>query len=415
MHITSNKRKLINDPLHGFITIPDDLIFDILEHPWFQRLRRIQQLGMTSLVYPGAQHTRFHHALGAMHLMQQAIEVLRGKGIPISTEESRAALIAILLHDIGHGPFSHALEHCIISDIHHESISLAMLRALNREFNNKLGLAIEIFTNQYDKGFLHQLISGQLDMDRLDYLMRDSFYSGVSEGVVNTDRLLKMLTVVNGNLAIESKGIYSVEKFIVARRLMYWQVYFHKTVLASESLLISTLRRAKELSKREKLFASPAFEFFLSNNITKAAFEDDPKILARFAKLDDYDILSAIKVWCDHEDPVLSFLSNSLINRNLFRLEFSETAFDAVKLQSLHNTVMAKMNMDEQESSYLIMSGILTNNAYNPGEDKILIAEKDGRVNDFSELSNMLNISVYNSAVQKYYLCYPKEVRFIGK
>ena len=410
MHTTSNKRKLINDPLHGFITIPDDLIFDLIEHPWFQRLRRIQQLGMTSLVYPGAQHTRFHHALGAMHLMQQAIEVLRGKGIPISHEESRATLIAILLHDIGHGPYSHALESCIINNIHHESISLAMLNALNKQFGNKLSMAIDIFTNKYEKGFLHQLISSQLDMDRLDYLMRDSFYSGVSEGVVNTDRILKMLTVVHGNLAVEAKGIYSIEKFIVARRLMYWQVYFHKTVLASESLLINILRRARELSKTKKLFASPAFEYFLINEISEKELENNPEILAQFARLDDYDILSAIKVWCDNEDSVLSTLSNSLINRNLFRLEFSETAFDALKLQSLQKAVMAKMDMNEQESAYMIMSGKLTNNAYNPGEDKILISEKEGAVKDFSELSNMLNIGVYNSVVQKYYLCYPKDV-----
>ena len=410
MHTTSNKRKLINDPLHGFITIPEDLIFDLIEHPWFQRLRRIQQLGMTSLVYPGAQHTRFHHALGAMHLMQQAIEVLRGKGIPITQEETRATLIAILLHDIGHGPYSHALESCIINNIHHESISLAMLNALNKQFGNKLSMAIDIFTNKYEKGFLHQLISSQLDMDRLDYLMRDSFYSGVSEGVVNTDRILKMLTVVHGNLAVEAKGIYSIEKFIVARRLMYWQVYFHKTVLASESLLINILRRARELSKTKKLFASPAFEYFLINEISEKELENNPEILAQFAKLDDYDILSAIKVWCDNEDHVLSTLSNSLINRNLFRLEFSETAFDALKLQSLQKSVMAKMNMNEQESAYMIMSGKLTNNAYNPGEDTILISEKEGAVKDFSELSNMLNIGVYNSVVQKYYLCYPKDM-----
>lgn len=410
MHTTSNKRKLINDPLHGFITIPEDLIFDLIEHPWFQRLRRIQQLGMTSLVYPGAQHTRFHHALGAMHLMQQAIEVLRGKGIPISNEESRATLIAILLHDIGHGPFSHALESCIINNIHHESISLAMLNALNRQFGNKLSMAIEIFTNKYEKGFLHQLISSQLDMDRLDYLMRDSFYSGVSEGVVNTDRILKMLTVVNGNLAIEAKGIYSIEKFIVARRLMYWQVYFHKTVLASESLLINILRRARELSKTKKIFASPAFEFFLKNEISEKELENDPKILAQFAKLDDYDILSAIKVWCDNEDKVLSILSNSLINRNLFRLEFSETAFDDPLVDSIKNAIMARMDIKEEDSNYLLMKGVITNNAYNPQADRILIAEKDGKVNDFSELTNMLNIGVYSSVVQKFYLCFPKDV-----
>lgn len=410
MHTTSNKRKLINDPLHGFITIPDDLIFDLIEHPWFQRLRRIQQLGMTSLVYPGAQHTRFHHALGAMHLMEQAIEVLRGKGIPITHEESRATLIAILLHDIGHGPYSHALESCIINTIHHESISLSMLHVLNKQFGNKLSMAIEIFTNKYEKGFLHQLISSQLDMDRLDYLMRDSFYSGVSEGVVNTDRILKMLTVVNGNLAVEAKGIYSIEKFIVARRLMYWQVYFHKTVLASESLLINILKRAKELRRSEKLFASPAFDFFLKSEISIEQFESNPAILEEFAKLDDYDILSAIKVWCGHEDKVLSFLSNSLINRQLFRLDFSETAFNPLQYQIIHHKIMAKMHLNENDSKYLIMSGILTNNAYNPGEDKILIAEKDGSVKDFSELSSMLNISVYSTAVQKYYLCYPKDV-----
>ena len=304
---TVNKRKIFNDPVYGFVAIPNEIIFDIIEHPYLQRLRRIKQLGLTHLVYPGALHTRFHHSLGAMHLMGKALLELKAKGHDVSEEEMAGAQIAILLHDIGHGPYSHALEHAIVTSLHHEDISTLFMKKLNQHFNGKLDLALEIFENSYPRKFFHKLVSSQFDMDRLDYLKRDSFFTGVSEGVINYERLLNMVEVANDEPVIEAKGIYSVEKFITARRLMYWQVYLHKTVLVAEYMLVRVLKRAKELSlSGENLFATPALHFFLNNHVSKTDFENDPGVLAHFSNLDDYDIFSALKVWVNHKDPILS-------------------------------------------------------------------------------------------------------------
>ena len=319
---SNNKKKIFNDPVYGFISIPQEIIFDVIEHPFMQRLRRIKQLGLTDLVYPGALHTRYHHVLGAMHLMSKAIATIRRKGHTISETEEQAALLAILLHDIGHGPFSHALEHDIVSGVSHEEISIFFIERLSKEFNGELDLALEIFKNTYPKEFLHQLVSSQLDMDRMDYLNRDSFYTGVNEGKIGSDRIIEMMNVVNGKLVLEEKGIYSIEKFIVARRLMYWQVYLHKTVVAAEYMLIQALRRAKELKQKgTALFASPALNYFLENNVSAEDFKSDPKVLERFALLDDYDILGAIKVWQSESDKVLSELSKRIIERRLFKIE----------------------------------------------------------------------------------------------
>jgi len=404
-----NKRKIVNDPLYGFITIPDELAFALIEHPWFQRLRRISQLGLTSMVYPGALHTRFHHALGAMHLMVQAIETLKSKGFRISDEEARGVIVAILLHDIGHGPFSHALENCIVNDLSHEEISAFFLQRLNKEFGDELTTAISVFNNTYPVGFLHQLVSGQLDMDRMDYLMRDSFYTGVSEGVINTDRILKMITIANGSLAVELKGIYSIEKFIVARRLMYWQVYYHKTVLSAEYMLVKILKRAKFLAESgEKLFATPAFRFFLENRITKSQFEGNPDILGLFSDLDDSDLISSIKVWAIHPDKVLSTISKALINRNLFRVVISNTPFEESYIEAIRHKIVSKMQLSPPESEYLLTVGTISNNAYDPLSHKINIVDKSGSVKDISEFSDQLNIVVYSKIVNKHFICFPK-------
>lgn len=403
------KRKIINDPLYGFITIADKLVFDVIEHPFFQRLRRIEQLGLASMVYPGALHTRFHHALGAMHLMGQAIETLRSKGFQISADEAQGATLAILLHDIGHGPFSHALEHHIVHNISHEEITLMFLKYLNKEFDNKLETAIAIFENSYPRKFLHQLVSGQLDVDRLDYLMRDSFYTGVSEGVISTDRILKMLTVVDDDLAVELKGIYSIEKFIVARRLMYWQVYYHKTVLAVEYMQISILNRARTLaSKGVELPASSALMFFLRQQIGKEQFEFSPEILSTFASLDDYDIHSAIKEWSSHPDPILSLLCTSLLNRNLFRVVISATPFTEEKTTEIRNSITAKLNLKGEDYSYFTGQGEISNSAYDPNNDRITIVDKDGERWDISGLSEQLNIAIYNKTVSKFFTWFPK-------
>lgn len=403
------KRKIVNDPVYGFITISDELSFSILEHPWFQRLRRISQLGLTSMVYPGALHTRFHHALGAMHLMGAAIETLRVKGVEITKEEALGARLAILLHDIGHGPFSHALENCIVTDLTHEDLSELFLERLNAQYDGRLSTAIAIFRNEYPVRFLHQLISGQLDMDRMDYLMRDSFYTGVSEGVINTERLLKMLTIAGDDLAIESKGIYSIEKFVVARRLMYWQVYYHKTVLAAEYMLVKALSRAKFLSEQgEKLFATPAFSYFLENRILGNDFRTDPETLEYFARLDDVDILSSIKSWVDHPDTILSYISNALINRELFRVIISEEPFSEGFVDELKARINARMGISDADTHYLITAGTISNNAYDPTSHKINIVDKEGIVRDFSEMSDQLNIGMYSRVVRKYFLCFPK-------
>lgn len=406
-----NKRKIINDPIYGFVTLPDELVYDLIEHPFFQRLRRIKQLGLTNLVYPGALHTRFHHAIGAMYLMTEALQVLKSKGIQISEEESRAAIIAILLHDIGHGPFSHALEHTIVKGVHHEDISAMLMDTLNKEFNGKLTLAIKIFKGDYKKGFLHQLVSSQLDMDRLDYLKRDSFFTGVSEGVISSDRIIKMLNVVNGELVVESKGIYSIEKFLIARRLMYWQVYLHKTVLSAEKLLVNILKRAKELSlKGEDLFASPALSLFLKNNFNKKDFYSNPELLYQFTLLDDYDIMGSVKVWTSHPDKVLALLCDNMINRHLYKIELQNTAFNKKYKDSLLKKAMKKYELSEKEAAYFVFSEQVNNSAYNSNKVQINILFSNGKLMDVAEASDQLNIKMLSKKVTKHFICYPKNL-----
>ncbi len=407
-----NHRKIVNDPVYGFVTIPGDFLFSLIEHPLFQRLRRIRQLGLTSFVYPGALHTRFHHALGAMHLMMEAIETLRMKGSIITEKEAEATLAAILLHDIGHGPYSHSLEHSIVTGMSHEELSSLLMQRLNQDFKGRLELAITIFCNKYHKRFLHQLVSSQLDMDRLDYLKRDSFYTGVSEGVINTDRLIKMLVVKNDELMVEAKGIYSIEKFIVARRLMYWQVYYHKTVVGAESMMINLLRRAKHLvSKGEEIFASPAFKLFLGNSFSQEDFIRNPMLIEQFALLDDYDVFNSIKVWVNHPDIILSFLAAGLVNRRLMRTELSNSPFSNDDINSIKEKIQNKfMITDENDTLYLFSQGEITNNAYIPEHDKINILNKDGSVVDITDSSDQLNISILTKSVTKHFLSYPKEI-----
>jgi len=363
------------------------------------------------LVYPGAHHTRFHHAIGAMHLMQQAIEVLKVKGVEISEEEEIGVLAAILLHDIGHGPFSHALEHTLVSGVNHEDLSIILMDKLNKEFEGKLELAIQIFSNTYSKMFLHQLVSSQLDMDRLDYLKRDSFYSGVSEGVVSSDRILNMLNVHEDQLVIEEKGIYSIEKFIVARRLMYWQVYLHKTVLAAENLLVEILKRANYLaSQGEELFASPVLKKFLYNNYSKADFEQE-KVIYQFTMLDDSDIYSAIKAWCHHSDKTLSVISRSLIDRKLPKISIQRMPFEKERVSQLKELVKEEYGIGEVEIGHMVFDSEIANNAYNALKDKILIKYKNGAVLNITEASDNFNIQALTEPVKKYFICYPKEFR----
>lgn len=403
---TINKRKIFNDPIYGFIAIQHEIILDLINHPWFQRLRRIKQLGMSHLVYPGALHTRFHHAMGAMHLITEAIEVIRSKGHDITDEEAEAVSIAILLHDIGHGPFSHALEHSIVDGIHHEEMSLLIMNKLNNEFNGKLTLAIKIFTNKYKKKFLHQLVSSQLDMDRLDYLKRDSFFTGVSEGVVSSDRILKMLSVHKDELVIEEKGIYSIEKFIVARRLMYWQVYLHKTVVAGEYMLVNILKRAKFLaSKGEKLFCSPALERFLYHSIQHKDFKNE-KILHDFAALDDYDIMGAIKVWASHNDPILARLCTDLVNRKLYRIELSKKPISTKHKSEIKKKILANTKCSPKDIGYFMVENEIKNNAYNPKHDKIKLIFKNKVTKDIAEASDNFNISALSQPVKKKVLAY---------
>ena len=404
----NNKKKIINDPVYGFITIPDEIIFDILEHPHMQRLRRIMQLGLSHLVYPGANHTRFHHVLGAMHLMSQAVATIRRKGHEITIEEERAVCLAILLHDIGHGPFSHALEYDIVCGVSHEEISSFFIEELSKEFDGQLDMALLIFQNKYSKPFLHQLVSSQLDMDRLDYLNRDSFYSGVSEGIIGTDRLIEMLNVRDGQLVLEEKGIYSIEKFIVARRLMYWQVYLHKTVVAAEFMLIHALRRAKFLAKRgDEVFASPALSFFMKQDITENDFHQRKEVLENFAQLDDYDIWSAIKVWQTHSDPILSQLAKSLVNRKLFKIVISKDPFSDVRIATERKRVQDQYGLTSDEVDYFVYSDILTNKAYNQDKQNINLLMKNGDIIDLTKASDNLNISALAQPVEKYFLCFP--------
>jgi len=404
----NNKKKIFNDPVYGFISIPDEFIFDLIEHPYMQRLRRIMQLGMSHLVYPGALHTRFHHVLGAMHLMTLAVATIRRKGHQITDVEERAVLTAILLHDIGHGPFSHALEYDIVSGVSHEEISGFFIERLSKEFGNDMDQALLVFKNEHPKPFLHQLVSSQLDMDRLDYLNRDSFYTGVSEGIIGSDRLIEMINVHNGNLVLEEKGIYSIEKFIVARRLMYWQVYLHKTVVAAEFMLIHTLRRAKQVVKNgEELFASPTLLFFLKNDVTQEDFQSDPSVLDKFANLDDYDILGAIKVWQNHSDKVLSTLAKRLVNRDLFKIEISKKPFTAERIQQEKEVVSKQFELSKDEVDFFVYSDVLSNNAYNEKKQNINMLMKNGEIIDLSKASDNLNISALANPVEKYFLCYP--------
>lgn len=406
-----NKKKIINDPVYGFLTIPHPLLFDLLQHPYFQRLRRIKQVGMTYQVYPGAMHSRYNHALGAMHLMQQAIQQLRNKGQEINEDEALGVLVAILLHDIGHGPFSHALEYLFIAEVRHEEISLRMMEHINKELHGQLDTAIAIFTNQYPKRFLHQLVSSQLDMDRLDYLTRDSFFTGVSEGVVSWDRIIHMLDVRHDNLVVEEKGIYSIEKFIVARRLMYWQVYLHKTVLAAEFRMMQIMRRARSLARDGvELFGTPDLVYFLKEAPSRSHFERDAALIERFAQLDDHDLFSAIKVWARHPDPILAELCHGLIYRKLNRVQLQNEAFDAAYIQKLQTKVQAQYGISDEDVPYFMQHGSITNDAYLPGKDKIWILRKDGSLKDLIELSDNFNLKALSQTVIKYYISIPKSI-----
>jgi HD superfamily phosphohydrolase len=398
-------RKIINDPVYGFITIDHPLIFEIISHPYYQRLRRIHQMAFASMVYPGAVHTRLHHSLGAYHLMGLALHELKNKGTEISREEELAARIAILLHDIGHGPFSHALEKKLIRGVHHEDISLLILELLNKELNGQLDLAISIFKGTYHKRFLHQLLSGQIDVDRMDYLTRDSFFTGVSEGVIGYDRILKMLVVHDGELMIEEKAIFSVEKFLVARRLMYWQVYLHKTVLAAEKMLVKVIERAQELiaGGMELQTASHNLDFFLKQHQPDDNFLQH---LDKFTQLDDTDILCTIKNWCGHEDRVLSGLCQGLIDRRLLKVKFQAEPFDPLVETTYRSHVAQKLGITEQEASYFVFTGDAVNTTYNPDDEHIKVLFKDGIVTDIAKVDNALIHQRLSSPVKKYYLCY---------
>jgi uncharacterized protein len=409
-----NKKKIINDPVFGFINIQSDLVFDLIEHPYMQRLRRIKQLGLSFLVYPGANHSRFEHVLGASHLMRQAISVLRLKNHEITEEEADAVTVAILLHDIGHAPFSHVLENTLV-EIPHEKISLMMMNELNRQFSGKLDLAIDIFRNRYKKQFLHQLVASQLDMDRLDYLSRDSFFTGVAEGIVGIDRIIKMLNVWNDQLAVDYKGIYSIEKFLIARRLMYWQVYLHKTVVSAEFLLIHILKRAKELKAEGKeVFTTPTLGLFFRNKFTEENFAqnltvESKHVLEWYALLDDNDILTSVKEWQMHPDPVLSYLSQGLMNRRLFRIIIKDVPPSPKWKEKMMNLITERITNNEDLSPYFLMTGEITNSAYNQSTENIKILFKNGKVKEIGKASD-INLSVLTKTVRKYFACYPKEL-----
>ena len=403
------ERQIINDPVFGFINIPKGLLYDIVRHPLLQRLTRIKQVGLSSVVYPGAQHTRFQHSLGAFYLMSEAITQLTSKGNFIFDSEAEAVQAAILLHDIGHGPFSHVLEDTIVQGVSHEEISLMLMERMNKEMNGQLSLAIQIFKDEYPKRFLHQLVSGQLDMDRLDYLRRDSFYTGVTEGNIGSARIIKMLDVADDRLVIESKGIYSIENFLTARRLMYWQVYLHKTSVAYERMLISTLLRAKELaSQGVELFASPALHFFLYNDINHTEFHNNPDCLENFIQLDDNDIWTALKVWSNHPDKVLSTLSLGMINRNIFKVENSAEPIGEDRIKELTLQISQQLGITLSEANYFVSTPSIEKNMYDPADDSIDIIYKDGTIKNIAEASDMLNISLLSKKVKKYYLCYQR-------
>ena len=406
---THNKNKILNDPVYGFITIQNELSFDLMDHPFVQRLRRISQLGLSHVVYPGAVHNRFHHAIGALHLMQEAIAVLRAKGTEISDEEDEAACAAILLHDIGHGPFSHALEHSIVKGVHHEDISALIMSRLNDEMNGALDTAIAIFNDYHPKRFLHQLVSSQLDMDRMDYLARDSFYSGVAEGKIGSERIIKMLAVKDDRLVVEEKGIYSIEKFLMARRLMYWQVYLHRTVLCAEFMLMHVLKRAKSLAlSGAEVFTTPALSIFINESLDRAKFIADPEILNRFCELDDSDITCALKVWQHHDDAILSDLSKRIVHRDLFRIELQSTPFSAAEVDATIQLVAKEFSLTRADASELVINDTIENSLYS--EEGISIQYKDGSTLDFAEASDQLNREILMRKVSKSFLCYPKEV-----
>lgn len=408
---TANKKKIFNDPVYGFINIPDALHFDLIEHPVFQRLRRIKQLGLTHLVYPGALHTRFHHSLGAMHLMQQAINVLRSKGHAISHDESQAASVAILLHDIGHGPYSHTLERVIAHGIGHEQLTVAIIQLLKNDFGDIMDQAKAIFNGDHPRKFLGKLVSSQLDMDRLDYLRRDSFFTGVAEGTIGTERLLAMLNATEDHLVIEAKGIYSVEKFLVARRLMYWQVYLHKTVLAAEHMLVNVMQRARELgTSGHELAASESLSFFLKNNTSSIDVSPESTALQHFLQLDDFDIMWSLKQWQFHPDKVLSLLSRSIVNRRLFKVELSDQPVEASYIRELKDKICKAFNINETEAEKLLICESTSNKAYSPLQSNINILYRDGSLKDISEASDQLNISVLSKPVTKYFVSYPKDI-----
>ena len=407
--MTESKRKIINDPVYGFITIDHPLIYDVIQHPFYQRLRRISQMALACLVYPGAMHTRLSHSLGAYHLMGLALQELRNKGAEVTEEESVAARIAILLHDIGHGPYSHTLENTIVEDVIHEDISALIMEKMNEEMDGDLDLAIRIFRGDHPKKFLHQLVSSQLDVDRMDYLNRDSFYTGVHEGVIGYDRIIKMMVVHKDELMVEEKGIHSIEKFIIARRLMYWQVYLHKTVLCAENMLIKIFTRAKELTLHgEKLFASPALAFFMQQKTNGIIFAANPEYLAHFCQLDDFDILSAIKVWANHRDSVLSTLCRWLIERKLLKIKLSNSRFETMKLEEMREALSKKSGLTGTALDYFIFTGTAVNRTYNVTDDNINILFKNGEIKDIASVDNALINKSVSIPIKKFYFCYPR-------
>ncbi len=404
------KRKIINDPVFGFVNIPDEFIYELIQHPCLQRLNRIRQLGMASYVYPGAQHTRFHHTIGAMYLMDVALLNLRDKGHEITKDEYHGALAAILMHDTGHTPFSHVLENTLANNVPHEEVSLLLMQQINGEKKGALRTAIDIFRDKYPKRFLHQLVSGQLDVDRLDYLQRDSFFTGVSEGGIGAARIMKMLDVIDDKLVVESKGIYSIENFLMSRRFMYWQVYLHKTAVASEKMLTNTINRAKFLSRNgEELFASPSLAFFLKNDITLKDFRENPEVLEHFTNLDDNDIWTSLKVWKSHSDKVLSVLSHGMVNRKLFRIQIANEPYPAEKKQEYIEKFTRKYGIPESEAAYFVSSDSLATDMYNKYDESIKILYRDGSIKDISTASDMFNIELLSKKVEKYYFAYLRD------
>ncbi len=405
------KRKIINDPVYGFLSVSNEVIYQLIEHPYFQRLRHIKQLGLTELVYPGALHTRFHHALGALHLMTRTLESLRQKGIEISKEEMEASQIAILLHDIGHGPFSHTLEETLLQQVHHESLSYLFMQALNKQMDNQLALALKIFRNGYERKFFHQLVSSQLDMDRLDYLRRDSFFTGVVEGSVGVERIIEMLNVHNDAIVVEEKGIYSIEHFLNARRLMYWQVYLHKTSVSAERMLVNIIKRAQYLAQSgEKIVATDALKFFLKHNYTLADFQEKPALLKTYGQLDDHDVWGAIKFWKDHQDPILAQLCQMLLSRHLFGMKLTPEPISKPTLEKLRHAVARQYGTLKKDAAYFFSHGFLTNEAYVTEKPGIMIQTKQGKVMDIAHASDLPNIKAMSKIVKKNYLCWPKNV-----